>query len=84
MPTYDYKCTKCNKTFEVFQSITAEPKATCPDTNCGAQAERIMSKGSGFVLKGTGYYQTDFKNKAPAATCGSSEKCSTCPASAGS
>lgn len=62
MPTYDYKCEKCGKHFEIFHSIS-EKKKDCPDPKCDGKLQRLMSKGSGFILKGSGFYETDYKNK---------------------
>lgn len=61
MPTYEYECKKCDKIFEVFQSIKAEKLKTCPE--CGSEIKRLLGTGSGLVFKGTGWYVTDFKNK---------------------
>lgn len=61
MPTYDYECKKCDKIFEVFQSITAEKLKICPE--CGSEVKRLLGTGSGVVFKGTGWYVTDFKSK---------------------
>ncbi len=61
MPTYEYECKKCDKIFEVFQSIKAEKLKTCPE--CGHEIKRLLGTGSGIVFKGTGWYVTDFKNK---------------------
>lgn len=61
MPTYDYECKKCDKVFEVFQSIKAEKLKICPE--CGSEIKRLLGTGSGVVFKGTGWYVTDFKNK---------------------
>ena len=62
MPIYEYKCNECNGTFEYFQSITEDPLNTC--SLCGKQncVSKIIST-SGFRLKGSGWYETDFKNK---------------------
>ncbi|NUM67258.1 zinc ribbon domain-containing protein, partial [candidate division KSB1 bacterium] len=30
MPTYDYDCSSCGRTTEIFQSITAPPVEKCP------------------------------------------------------
>ena len=60
MPTYEYECKSCDKVFEVFQSITAAKLETCP--TCGAPIRRLLGTGGGIVLKGTGWYQTDFKD----------------------
>lgn len=61
MPTYDYKCSKCNHTWELFQSITAKPIKKCPE--CGAnKAQRLIGTGAGIIFKGSGFYQTDYRS----------------------
>lgn len=60
MPTYDYKCLKCNKSFEVFQSMKDEPLKNCPD--CNGEVKRLIGAGAGTIFKGTGFYHTDYKN----------------------
>ena len=61
MPTYDYECTKCKHRFEEFQPMTSEPVAICPV--CGAKAERKISAGAGFIFKGSGFYETDYRSE---------------------
>ena len=62
MPTYEYVCTACGKHFEKFQSITAAPIKTCP--NCGKnKAQRQISGGAGFIFKGGGFYETDYRSE---------------------
>jgi|WetSurMetagenome_2_1015567.scaffolds.fasta_scaffold06111_4 putative FmdB family regulatory protein len=62
MPTYDYKCNSCNYTFEALQSIKDEPLTKCP--KCGKKTlKKLISSGAGFILKGSGFYLTDYKNK---------------------
>ena len=61
MPTYDYKCTVCNHTFEMFQPMTADPITDCPE--CGRVVKRLIGAGAGPIFKGSGFYQTDYKNK---------------------
>lgn len=62
MPTYVYKCKKCGKTFEIMKSITKYDEVEkCNE--CGIEATRQISNGSGIIFKGTGFYQTDYKNK---------------------
>lgn len=60
MPTYEYRCTN-GHTFDVFQKMSEEPVATCPD--CGEAAERVISGGAGFLFKGEGFYITDYRSK---------------------
>ncbi|OGU72041.1 MAG: FmdB family transcriptional regulator [Ignavibacteria bacterium RBG_16_34_14] len=61
MPTYEYKCTKCNYTFEIFQPMSAETLKECP--KCKGLIKRLIGTGSGPIFKGSGFYQTDYKNK---------------------
>jgi putative FmdB family regulatory protein len=72
MPIYEYKCNKCG-VVEVMQRITEAPLRKCP--NCKSKVERMVSRSS-FVLKGTGWYATDYANKskdhAPASEDGAS------------
>ncbi len=60
MPTYDYKCLECGHKFEMFQSMTAEPVNKCPE--CGGKVKRLIGAGAGAIFKGSGFYQTDYKN----------------------
>jgi putative FmdB family regulatory protein len=59
MPTYDYECRKGHR-FELFQKMTDEPVAKCPE--CGAKASRQISGGAGFLFKGDGFYITDYRS----------------------
>lgn len=60
MPTYDYKCTECNITFEEFQKMTDKPLKKCPE--CGGKLKRLIGAGATPIFKGSGFYQTDYKN----------------------
>ena len=62
MPTYDYKCTKCDHGFELFQSMSEEPAKKCPE--CGGSVRRLVSKNKKLIFKNSGFYLTDYvKNK---------------------
>lgn len=56
MPIYEYHCPKCG-TFETMQRITEPPLKRCP--TCKSKVERMISATS-FVLKGSGWYATDY------------------------
>jgi len=60
MPHYDYICNVCGYKFEVFQKMSDEPLSFCP--SCGGKVKRLIGKGAGPIFKGTGFYQTDYKN----------------------
>lgn len=59
MPIYEYVCKKCGQ-FEVTQRITEPALRKCP--TCKGKVERILSRSS-FVLKGSGWYATDYGRK---------------------
>jgi len=65
MPTYEYMCDTCEHAFEQFQSMLDEPIKKCPE--CGKSVRRLVSVGGGVIFKGSGFYQTDYKNSAPKA-----------------
>ncbi len=58
MPTYEYECTSCGHTFEKFQKISEKPVQTCP--KCKGKVKRLISGSSSFILKGSGWYATDY------------------------
>jgi putative FmdB family regulatory protein len=91
MPTYEYSCAKCGKTFETFQSMRDEPLRECPKELCRQQhwghgkVKRLLGMGAGLIFKGSGFYVTDYrsnsykegaKNDAPAVPAASGEKSS--------
>lgn len=61
MPTYDYKCSNCQHTFEYFQPMSGAPLTECPE--CGGNLKRVIGTGAGAIFKGSGFYQTDYKSK---------------------
>jgi putative FmdB family regulatory protein len=61
MPTYEYRCPKGHE-FDLFQRMSDEPRAACPE--CGESAERLMSAGAGLIFKGDGFYITDYRSDA--------------------
>ena len=61
MPTYDYKCDKCEHTWELFQSIKADAVKTCPECK-SRKARRVIGPGAGILFKGSGFYQTDYRS----------------------
>jgi putative FmdB family regulatory protein len=92
MPTYEYSCEKCGKTFETYQSMRDEPLKQCTRELCRqkkwghGKVKRLIGTGAGLIFKGSGFYITDYrsnnytegaKKEAPAAApAASSEKSS--------
>ena len=61
MPTYQYHCSHCVSDFEEFQGINEPPLTKCP--KCGQKPRRIITGGAGFLLKGSGFYSTDYRSE---------------------
>jgi len=57
MPIYEYECPNCGKHYEIIQKFSDEPLNRCPE--CGGHLHKLISRTS-FVLKGTGWYVTDY------------------------
>jgi putative FmdB family regulatory protein len=60
MPTYEYECLKCKRVFEIRQRIS-EPALTVCDV-CGGEVRRLLSAAP-FILKGGGWYVTDYPSE---------------------
>lgn len=56
MPTYEYRCAKCDDTVEVFQSFSARPLKK--HSECGGTLSKVFHS-RGIIFKGSGYYSTD-------------------------
>jgi len=59
MPIYEYQCQKCEHVLEALQKISEEPLRFCPE--CGAEELKRLISAPRFRLKGSGWYETDFK-----------------------
>jgi len=71
MPIYEYHCQKCGHEFEVLQKHFDVDEMPCEQ--CGSTAKRMMSNTS-FVLKGTGWYVTDYKSNGGCSAAGGNGK----------
>lgn len=61
MPIYEYQCESCGNELEKIQKISDPPLTDCPE--CGKSALKKLVSASSFRLKGSGWYETDFKDK---------------------
>ena len=59
MPIREYKCKDCGNYIEVIQGINEKPLEKCEQ--CGGKLEKLISNSS-FVLKGSGWYKTDYSS----------------------
>jgi putative FmdB family regulatory protein len=59
MPIYEYRCEDCGAELEKLQRLSDEPLRDCP--TCGKAALKRLISAAGFRLKGSGWYETDFK-----------------------
>lgn len=75
MPIYEYHCDDCGKQQEHLQKMSDQPIAKCPA--CGGSHYHKVMTAAGFQLKGSGWYETDFKNSGskPAGGHGCNGKC---------
>jgi putative FmdB family regulatory protein len=68
MPTYEYRCEKCERTFEAFQSMKDAPYRVCPKELCRlpewgeGPVKRLIGTGAGLIFKGSGFYITDYRS----------------------
>ena len=59
MPIYGYVCKSCEHRFDVLQKMSDDPLVHCPD--CGDPSLQKELSAPKFRLKGSGWYETDFK-----------------------
>lgn len=59
VPIYEYRCEHCGHELEKLQKVSDAPLTDCPA--CGQPALKKLISAVGFRLKGTGWYETDFK-----------------------
>src|SRR5436190_18237766 len=68
MPTYEYFCTKCEKEFELVQSMNDKPLTICPKELCRlktwgkGKVKKKIGAGAGLIFKGSGFYITDYRS----------------------
>ena len=71
MPTYGYRCEKCGHEYDVWQRMSDEAKAACPE--CGSEGKRLFFP-AGIVFKGSGFYKTDSRSSGSSASSTTSDK----------
>jgi putative FmdB family regulatory protein len=71
MPLYEYRCGRCNETFEVMQKFSDPPLAV--HEGCGGEVVRLLSPPA-LQFKGSGWYVTDYARNGSSAASNGSEK----------
>lgn len=59
MPIYEYRCDDCGHELEAMHKMSDAPLTDCPV--CGKSTLAKVISAVGFRLKGSGWYETDFK-----------------------
>lgn len=59
MPIYEYRCESCSHQLEKLQKISDEKLVDCPQ--CEQPTLKRLVSAAAFRLKGSGWYETDFK-----------------------
>ena len=59
MPIYEYRCESCGEELEKLQRMSDDKLVDCPA--CGEPALKRLVSAAAFRLKGSGWYETDFK-----------------------
>ena len=72
MPTYEYKCSKCEHVFEVFHKTMTATAQKCPE--CGSKTQRQLTASKGIHMK---------KSRSEGPPCGRQSACKACPAMGG-
>lgn len=76
MPIYQYRCESCDHQLEALQKMSEAVLTECP--HCGQNSLKKQLTAAAFRLKGSGWYETDFKNsgkkKKPETKAGSTDK----------
>lgn len=59
MPIYEYRCTSCDHEMEALRKLSDPPLTHCPACDTEHLVKKISA--AAFRLKGSGWYETDFK-----------------------
>jgi putative FmdB family regulatory protein len=73
LPLYEYQCRACRKTAEVRHGFKETHEGACDA--CGGEMARVYSP-AGIVFKGSGFYLTDSRKAAEAASGAGDKKAS--------
>ncbi|WP_157008938.1 FmdB family zinc ribbon protein [Agromyces laixinhei] len=81
MPTYSYRCTECDNTFDIHQAFTDDTLTVCD--LCGGRLRKLFNT-IGVTFNGSGFYRTDSRSSSSESGSGSSGSGSSGSSGAGS
>lgn len=81
MPTYAYRCSACEHSFDIYQSFSDDALTVCPE--CGGQLRKVFGS-LGVTFNGSGFYRTDSRSGSGASEGKSSTASSAASGSGGS
>jgi len=61
MPSYDYHCAACGATFQAEHRMSDPPVTVCAACGKEGSVSRWIGQNSNFILKGSGWYASDYK-----------------------
>lgn len=61
MPKYEYRCTQCDHTFDVYQTFSDSALTECPE--CGGKLRKVFGS-LGVTFQGSGFYRNDSRQAA--------------------
>jgi len=61
MPIYEYRCSTCQFQDDLMLKVSAATTLQCP--SCQKNTFEKLVSAPSFKLSGSGWYETDFKNK---------------------
>jgi len=79
MPIYTYRCDSCGHAKDVLQKMSDSPLTTCPA--CAKETFTKQVTAAGFQLKGSGWYQTDFRGGSGTSSASTDAGSSSAPSS---
>ena len=77
MPIYEFLCESCGYQEDLMRKISEPAKTECP--KCGSQNFIKQVSAANFKLKGSGWYETDFKGTKKPAKSDEKEKTDASP-----
>jgi len=70
VPKYEYRCTQCDHTFDVYQTFSDSALTECPE--CGGALRKVFGS-LGVTFQGSGFYRNDSRQSAQSNSSSGSE-----------